>query len=204
MDNIIHKLKEISLSRNLLNMDGISENQIRQHYQLYQGYVNKINQIWGELITADRQEANSPTYSYYRELKFEESYALNGVKLHELYFLNLGGKGTKIGNLTLEQIKRDFTSYDKWLEDFLAAGRSMRGWVMLAYEPIDGLIHNYGLDSHNLGMIESAIPLLVLDVYEHAYMIDYGINRKGYLNAFLDNVNWDVVERRLRDAMRGY
>jgi Fe-Mn family superoxide dismutase len=176
--------------------DFLSENQLAQHYTLYEGYVNKINEIWTGLETVDRSKANQ-TYSAYRAMKVEESFALNGVKLHEAYFYNMDkGKGGPTGRIK-ELIERDFGSIEKWEEDFKAAGIAARGWVVLAYDLDDGKVHNYSQDAHNVGAIWAAIPLLVLDTYEHAYTIDYGVKRPPYIDKFMRNIDWDEVNRRL-------
>jgi Fe-Mn family superoxide dismutase len=174
----------------------LSENQLSQHYTLYEGYVNKTNEIWRGYETVDRSKANQ-TYSEFRALKTEESFALNGVKLHEAYFYNMGGKGGPPTGKIKELIDRDFGSFEKWVEDYKASGIAARGWVVLAYDLDDGRLHNYSQDSHNVGAIWSAIPLLVLDTYEHAYTIDYGVKRPPYIENFMKTVDWDEVNARL-------
>jgi len=183
------------------SLDGISENQLKQHYTLYEGYVKKINEIQEKLKSADKSSANA-TYSEIRELQVEQTYALNGVVLHELYFSNLIDKKTTPANVLKTIIERDFGSWDNYIADLKAVGKSMRGWVVTAYNYRDGRVHNYGLDTHNMFVPVFVRPLLVLDVYEHAYMIDYGVNRAGYLDAFLNNVNWPVVSQRFEAALK--
>ncbi len=183
----------------LFEMDGISRNQIEQHYTLYQGYVNKVNEIRQKLETADRSAANQ-TYSEIRELKVELSFALDGVKLHEAYFDNLGGKGGQPTGEVADAINREFGSFEKWAEDFKASGISARGWVVLAYDMENDTLFNYIADDHNTYGIWNAIAILVLDTYEHAYMIDYGVKRPPYIDAFMRNIDWSVVEDRLKKA----
>lgn len=181
------------------NLDGISEKQLQEHYKLYLGYVNKINEIWS-LLDQDVNFLNpNPTYSPIRSLKLGESYALDGVKLHELYFGNLGNKNNKCVGKILKLIERDYYSFKHFYDRFMDIALSMRGWVVLAYEPIDRSLHIYGSDAHDVGPIWKAYPLLVLDVYEHAYFLDYGINRKAYIEAFFKNINWSVVNKRLTE-----
>lgn len=178
-------------------MEGISQRQVDEHYSiLYKGYVTKVNEIRAGLETVDRSKANQ-TYSALRALKTEESFALNGVKLHEAYFDNLGGKGGRATGKILELIVRDFGSYEAWEADFKASGIAARGWVVLAYDLDDGRLHNYSSDAHNQGGIWSAVPLLVLDTYEHAYGIDYGVKRPPYIEAFMKNIDWAEVNARL-------
>lgn len=183
----------------LLKMEGISSNQIVQHYDiLYKGYVNKTNEINKKLILAERDKANQ-TYSELRELKVELSFALNGVKLHEAYFDNLAGAGTVIDEGLKAELTKVYGSYENWEEDFKASGMAARGWVIAAYEPADGRIYNYIADDHNTYGIWWAIPLLILDVYEHAYFIDYGASRVSYINAFMHNIDWNVINQRFKD-----
>jgi Fe-Mn family superoxide dismutase len=129
-------------------------------------------------------------------LKVEETFNWDAVKLHELYFWNLGGTGGPAKGRIRTMIDRDFESFDKWKEDFLAAGKAARGWVVLAYDCDDKTLHNFLQDVHNVGVVWRAIPLLVLDVYEHAYFIDFGIDRAKYMDAFFANVDWDEINRR--------
>jgi len=179
-----------------LVLKGISEKTLVEHYKLYEGYVNKVNEIWEKLKTSDRSKANA-TYSEYRELKLEETFALDSVKLHELYFENLGGTGGKPRGAISSMINASFGSFENWLVDFIACGISSRGWTVLYYDPIDMKLHNYLQDLHNHGIMLRALPLLVLDTYEHAYYIDYGTDKKSYIEAFLQNIKWSEVEKRL-------
>jgi len=177
-------------------LKGISQKALTEHYKLYEGYVNKTNEIWDKLLTADRTKANA-TYSEYRELKLEESYSLDGVKLHELYFENLGGPGGMPDGLISHMIAASFGSFEAWKEDFIACGISSRGWTVLCFDPIDLKLHNYLQDLHNHGIIVRTAPLLVMDTYEHAYFIDYGTDKKGYIKAFMDNIKWSEVNKRV-------
>lgn len=187
------------LAPRLLELEGISRRQIEEHYTLYHGYVNKTNEIRSKLDTVDRSKANQ-TYSDNRELKVELSFAWNGVKLHELYFENLGGGGGQPSGRVLQVLESNFGSFEKWVEDLKATGISARGWVVTAWDQDDGKVYNYLCDAHNLYGIWKAIPLVVLDTYEHAYMIDYGVKRPPYIEAFLRNVDWEPVARRLAEA----
>jgi len=178
-------------------MAGFSERQLAEHHGvLYKGYVNKLNEIRKLQQTVDYSKANQ-TYSELRALKIEETFALNGIKLHEAYFSNLGGKGGKAYGPAFSLLERDFGSYEKWESDFLATGLAVRGWVVLTYDLDYSTLYNFGSDSHNLGPIWNSVPVLVLDTYEHAYMIDYGVKRAPYIEAFMNNIDWDVVNERL-------
>ena len=179
-------------------MQGFSERQIDEHYSiLYKGYVTKVNEIRADLEKVDRAKANQ-SYSALRAAKSEESFCLNGVKLHEAYFDNLGGKGGKATGKALQMIERDFGSYEAWETDFKASGIAARGWVVLAYDADDGKLHNYSCDVHNVGGIWNAMPILVLDTYEHAYCIDFGVKRAPYIDAFMGSIDWEVVNARLK------
>lgn len=178
-------------------MQGFSEKQLEDHHGvLYKGYVNKVNEIRKLMQSVDYSKANQ-TYSDLRALKIEETFALNGVKLHEAYFDNMGGSGGKATGKALELIEKYFGSYEAWEKDFKATGMAVRGWVVLAFNYEDGSLHNFGSDAHNLGPIWNAAPVLVLDTYEHAYMIDYSVKRPPYIDAFMNVIDWDVVNERV-------
>lgn len=176
-------------------IEGISARQLQEHHDvLYAGYVKKLGEIEAKLLTADRSEANA-TYSLVGELKREEVFATNAISLHEGYFDSLGGDGKPKGKI-VELIAADFGSYEKWEEDFKAAGVAARGWVVLAYNWNDRKLHNYSLDIHTHGAW-NCTPLLILDVYEHAYFLDYGTARKRYIDAFMKNADWGFVNSQL-------
>ncbi len=172
-------------------IEGLSLRQLQEHHDvLYAGYVKKLGEIEAKLAAADRSEANA-TYSLVGELWREEAFATNAILLHEAYFDSLGGDGKPKGKIQ-GMIGGDFGSYAKWEEDFKASGLAARGWVVLAYNWNDRKLHNYSLDIHTHG-VWNATPLLVLDVYEHAYFLDYGTARKKYIEAFMKNIDWEFV-----------
>lgn len=179
----------------------LSPEQLRQHYQLYLGYVNKVNEVRRLLLHADKEAANA-TYSEFRGLKLGEGYAINGVKLHEDYFENIveGRGGPPVGPIR-EEIERRFGSVEEWRRDFVATGLAARGWAVLAFDPRDGSLHHYLQDAHDQGVVTAAVPLLVLDVYEHAYFIDFGIRKTAYIETFLQMINWEVVNRRWQERV---
>lgn len=177
------------------SLPGLSEKQLSEHHSvLYAGYVKKINEINQKMETAAPAEANA-TFSLIRELKLEETFALNAIKLHEGYFDNMGGDGVAKGSIK-DVLAKDFGSFEKWEEQFKAMGIAARGWVVLAYDLEDGKLHNYLCDVHNQGGVWGAIPILILDVYEHAYFLDYGTGRKAYIEAFMKTVEWKEVDNR--------
>ncbi|MDD5317533.1 MAG: Fe-Mn family superoxide dismutase [Candidatus ainarchaeum sp.] len=175
-------------------VEGLSARQLAEHHGvLYAGYVKKLAEIEAKLATADLTEANA-TYSFVGELKREESFCTNAVTLHEAYFDSLGGDGKPSGRLA-EMIARDFGSVERWDADFRAAGLAARGWVVLAFNWNDMRLHDYSLDIHTHGAW-GASPILVLDVYEHAYFLDYGTARKKYIDAFMRNADWAAANAR--------
>jgi Fe-Mn family superoxide dismutase len=181
-------------------LNGISLRTMEEHYKLYQGYVNKTNEIMEKLETVDRGSANQ-IYSELRGLKVDLSFAIGGVKNHEIYFSHLGGKGGQPSGKTMSLITRDFGAYDKWLEDFKATGIAARGWVWLAWDhDWQRLVTVLG-DAQNTFPIWNATPVLALDTYEHAYFIDYGVARAKYIEAFFGNLDWGVVEESLQKAL---
>ncbi len=170
------------------DLPGITKKMLDEHFKLYEGYVKKTNEMRGKIAEADKSEANG-VFSYIGELKRQETFAVNGVKLHEAYFGHLAGDGQPKGDL-VTMIERDFGSLDAWKIDMVATGLAARGWAILAYDYKDNRLHNYGADAHNVGAVWGAIPVIVLDVYEHAYFIDYGVNRKDYISSFFANLDW--------------
>jgi Fe-Mn family superoxide dismutase len=176
----------------LLELDGISRASIEAHYRLYQGYVSKRNEILGKLEAADRNTA-SQVYSELRALKVDLSFAIGGIKNHEIYFTHLGGAGGSptgpIGTL----ITRDFGSIDAWRADLKATGLAARGWAWTAYDWDEHRLFNHIGDAQNTYPIWNATPLVALDVYEHAYFLDFQTDRAAYIDAFLANLDWGVV-----------
>ncbi|MBM4161968.1 MAG: superoxide dismutase [Ignavibacteria bacterium] len=183
------------LKPSALTMDGISKRTMEEHYKLYVGYVNKSNEILDALKTVDYAKANQ-TYSSLRVLKVELTFAVGGVKNHEIYFDHLGGKGGRPEGRILGHIARDFGSYEAWEKDLKATGLAARGWVWLAYDADRGRLFNYLGDAQNTFPVWNAIPLLALDTYEHAYFLDYATDRKSYIEAFMRNLDWSAVEQR--------
>ena len=176
-------------------LNGISARTMEEHYELYKGYIAKTNEIQEKLGAVDRASANQ-IYSELRALRVDLSFALGGVKNHEIYFAHLGGKGGAPGARLTEQIKRDFPSYDAWLTDFKASGIAARGWVWLAYDHDWSCLTTVVGDAQNTFPLWNATPILALDVYEHAYFLDFGTARAKYIDAWLQCIDWDAVNRR--------
>ena len=176
----------------LLELDGISRESVEAHYKLYEGYVNKRNEILRKLGEVDLAAANQ-TYSEVRALKVDFTFAVGGIKNHEIYFEHLGGNGGKPHGLIADLIARDFGSADDWRADLKATGLAGRGWAWTAYDWDEGRLFNYIGDTQNTYPIWNATPLVALDVYEHAYFLDYQTDRASYIEAFFANLDWGVV-----------
>ena len=180
------------LKPSLLELDGISRESVEAHYKLYQGYVNKRNEILGKLAGVDLASANQ-VYSEVRALKVDLSFAVGGIKNHELYFEHLGGHGGDPDGPFGALVRRDFGSVPAWRDDLKATGMAGRGWAWTAYDWDEGRLFNYIGDAQNTYPIWNATPLVALDVYEHAYFLDFQTDRASYIDRFFDNLDWDVV-----------
>lgn len=182
---------------------GISRKTHDTHYTLYQGYVNKVNEIrdrLSKLGVPDPTKANQ-IYSEMRALKVDYTFALGGLKNHELYFANMGGQGGNPTGAVANIINQSFGSYENWKADFKATGIAARGWVWLAHDYTDNSFFNYIGDAQNTFPMWNATPILALDVYEHAYFMDFGSKRGDYIEAFLKVIDWDNVNANLKMAV---
>jgi Fe-Mn family superoxide dismutase len=180
------------LKPELLEMDGISRASVEAHYKLYQGYVAKRNEILTKLAEVDLSTANQ-VYSEVRALKIDLSFAIGGVKNHEIYFEHLGGGGGDPTGPIASLIERDFGSVAAWRADLKATGMGGRGWAWTAYDWDEQRLFNYIGDAQNTFPVWNATPLVALDVYEHAYFLDYQTDRASYIDAFFANLDWDVI-----------
>ncbi|MDX6477786.1 MAG: superoxide dismutase, Fe-Mn family [Gaiellaceae bacterium] len=195
MATLVYQFEEITpreLKPQLYELDRISRVSVEAHYKLYQGYVAKRNEILGRLADVDLASANQ-VYSEVRALKVDLSFAIGGIKNHEIYFEHLGGDGGDPTGLAAQLIKRDFGSVEAWRSDLKATGMGARGWAWTAYDWDEGRLFNYIGDAQNTFPVWNATPLVALDVYEHAYFIDFGTDRAGYIDAFLNNLDWATV-----------
>lgn len=178
-------------------MEGLSARQMGEHYKLYQGYIKKANEIEEKLKTVDKSTANA-TYSDLRALKLGQSFAIDAIKAHELFFGHLGGGNTEIKDRFVEKLIVDnFGSFDAWLEDMKQTGIAARGWVWSAFDWQTGKVLNVLGDAHDAFPIWHATPFVALDVYEHAYFIDYGVTRADYIKTFFSHLNWEVIDKTL-------
>lgn len=186
----------LSFNSSLFSMDGISKKTVEDHLKLYQGYVNKYNEINTQLqnLSAEDYGKANQVYSPIRALKTEFSFAWGGIINHEIYFSHLGGKGGRPGNKLLTQIEKDFGSFEQYGKDLKASGIAARGWVWTGWNRHEKRLVNYLGDAQNSYLVWFVEPILALDTYEHAYFTDYGVNRGSYIDAFMKNVDWSVVE----------
>ena len=177
---------------------GLSEKLIRSHYENnYTGAVKRLNLIQQQLGQLPK---DVPPYQV-GSLKREELIATNSMVLHEFYFGNLGGDG-KVGGLIADLIKAHYGSVETWEHEFRQTGLSLAGgpgWVILAFDPHEKSVHTYWSWDHTHSLAWGT-PLLVMDMYEHSYAMDYGANARGYVDAFFQNLNWDEVQRRAETA----
>ncbi len=175
---------------------GLSENQLKAHFTLYQGYVKKLNEIETKLTTVDK---SAPNYSYndYSELKRREPVAYNGTFLHEAYFDNLGGEGTHPADYFKAAINQSFGSWDAYIADLKAAAGSAHGWVLTCFGYCDQKVRNVLVSSeHHVGLHVDTAVLVAVDCWEHAYFMDYGTKKPDYVSSVIAGLNWDVINKR--------
>ena len=180
------------LKPRLYELDGISRESVEAHYKLYQGYIAKRNEILGRLDGVDLSAANQ-VYSDIRALKVDLTFAIRGIKNHEIYFEHLGGDGGDPDGPFGQLVEQDFGSVAAWRDDLKATGMAGRGWAWTAYDWDEGRLFNYIGDTQNSYPIWNATPLVALDVYEHAYFLDYQTDRASYIEAFFANLDWTTV-----------
>ena len=177
----------------LLGMQGFSNDLLTMHFKLYQGYVKNSNMLLallGTLSNADQVQ--------YGALKRRIGWEFNGMILHELYFENLGGKKALDRTSPLfRAIEADFGSFEAWKKDFISTGM-MRGigWAILYRDPLSKRLLNVWINEHDLGHLAGGKPILIMDVFEHAYMPQYGLDRDKYIEAFFQNINWEAAAKR--------
>lgn len=176
----------------LLGLTGFNDELLKNHFTLYQGYVTNTNKVYEALKTLD---AGTPQWN---ELKRRFGWEWNGMRLHELYFENMKLDGSSLGDGELKKvIDYVWGSFENWKKDFMACG-TMRGigWVVLAYDPVKKMVFNTWINEHDAGHLAGAKPILVMDVFEHAYISQYGLKRADYIEAFMNAIDWDVVNER--------
>jgi Fe-Mn family superoxide dismutase len=196
-ESYVAQAKTYSLSTDLL-----SAKTKKGHEEKYEGYVKTLNRVSAELDTADRQDAKS-THSEYRSLKIDEVWNLNAVYLHELYFANISDPHSQIDMDTLAymRLERDFGTFDDWQFDLIACAMASRdGWAVTAYNTYLQRYMNFFIDSHDSHVPLGCYPVVVIDVWEHAYYRDYLTDRRSYVYAMMKELRWDVIEERFKRA----
>jgi Fe-Mn family superoxide dismutase len=181
--------------------DFLSGGNIQNHIELYEGYVDTFNRISIELDSVDR-EANS-NYSTYKSLKHDETYNLNAAYLHELYFANIGDPNSQItmDSLSYMRLSRDFGSFDAWQKDFIACCQSSRcGWAITYLNTYTQSLMNCVIDLHSQNVPTGMYPVIVMDLWQHAYYKDYLKDSKTYVNAMMKQFRWPVIEKRIEKS----
>ena len=187
----------------LLGLSGFSDNLFTNHFKLYEGYVANFNKLNDTLVAMEKEGKFG--VQEFAELNRRLGWEWNGMRLHELYFGNMTNEGVALGKDSplREKIVTEWGSYEMWEKDFRAMG-AMRGigWVILYHDTLSGRMFNVWVNEHDVGHLAGATPLLVMDVFEHAFALDYGINRAGYLDAFMTAIDWGVAEGRMKNTQR--
>lgn len=182
----------------LIGMEGFSETLLKNHFTLYQGYITNTNKV---LDTLEQLLKDGKTgIPEFAELKRRLGWEFNGMRLHEYYFENLGGKsGINKDGVLAKKLNESFGSYETWEKDFKATG-TMRGigWVVLYQDMSSGKLMNFWVNEHDVSHPSGCNPILVMDVFEHAFMLDYGLKRADYIEAFFKNIDWNPVEARVK------
>ena len=181
----------------LLGTRGFSDTLLKNHFALYQGYVTNTNKL-ADILAQMAKDGKTSTVEF-AELKRRFGWEFNGMRLHELYFENMSQSAKPIDQKSklFKQIAKDFGSYETWEADFRATG-AMRGigWAILYFDLQANRLFNIWINEHDVGHFVGCAPLLVMDVFEHAYMLDYGLKRADYITTFFSAINWSAVAKR--------
>ncbi len=187
---------------NFSNVRYFSPIQLSEHYKLYTNYINCLNEVNNDLNDNRIFDECNSNYSAIRSAQKSKTFCFDSIKLHELYFEDLTGNNNRI-NGPIENIINDiFGSYNSFKDKFKCIGMSMRGWILLCYDKYNDEYYIYGQDSHDCGVMLYAEPIIVLDVYEHAYMIDFGTNRSIYIDAFFQNIDFNIINQRVKNILK--
>lgn len=183
----------------LLGTPGFSDQLLKNHFTLYQGYVKNVNTLQEEKRSMFQEgRAGTPSYA---EITRRFGWEFNGMRLHELYFGNMakGGASFAENDPLAKAISEKYGSYENWEKVFKAVG-AMRGigWAVLYHDPESDNLFNVWVNEHDMGHLAGCRPLLVLDIFEHAYTLDYGLKKADYIEAFFKAIDWGVVEKRFK------
>jgi Fe-Mn family superoxide dismutase len=180
----------------LLGLAGFSDALLTNHFTLYEGYVKNTNALSDKLkALTEKGEMTTPEFA---ELKRRFGWEWDGMRMHELYFGNMTKESTSLSDGSLkEELTKMYGSIENWEKNFVATG-ALRGigWAVLAYDQESGKLYNTWIGEHDTGHLVGTTPLLVMDVFEHAFMLDYGVKRADYIEAFMKAIDWSVVEKR--------
>lgn len=186
---------------NLIGTPGFSEQLLKNHFTLYQGYVTNTNKLY-EIIQQMTKDGKAGTPEF-AEIKRRFGWEFNGMRLHEYYFENMtkNKKDIDKGGKLYKKIQDDFGSFDNWQKEFKSTG-AMRGigWAIMYYDPFSKRLFNTWINEHDVGHLAGCPIILIMDVFEHAFMIDYGLKRADYIEAFFNAIDWDIVQKRYETA----
>ena len=185
----------------LLGTEGLSNQLLNNHFTLYNGYVTNTNKLLDEFAEMEKQgKTGTPEYA---EMKRRFGWEFDGMRLHELYFGNIikGGAAPDKGSALAAKISEDFGSFENWEKMFKAVG-TMRGigWVILYYDQAGKQLLNTWINEHDTGHLAGATPILIMDVFEHAFITDYGLKRADYIEAFFKAIDWNTIQKRFEAA----
>ncbi len=187
----------------LIGTSGFSNALLENHFRLYEGYVINAGKILA--LLKEMMEDRKEDMIVLSEIKRRFGWEFNGMRLHEYYFENLSRNPEMMNkdSMFLEKITEDFGSYENWEREFKGIGM-MRGvgWAILYFDKKTNTLLNVWVNEHDVGHLAGAVPVIVLDVFEHAYMTDYGIKRADYIDSFFSTINWKIVEKRFEEALK--
>ena len=186
------------------NSDFLSNENFQNHVELYQGYLKNFNEVSAKLDTVDKKNVNC-NHSEFRSLKLDETFNMNGVYLHELYFANIGDPNSeiKMDSLSYMRLSRDFGSFEDWQKDFIAcAAASQCGWAITYLNTYTQTYMNAAVDLHSNNVPMGSYPVIVMDVWQHAYYRDYLKDVTTYTRAMMKLLRWPVIEERIQKADR--
>lgn len=185
--------------KNLLGTPGFSDDLLNTHFGLYEGYVKNTNTVASRLAELSKDKKTGP--GEYAELKRRFGWEFNGMRLHELYFGNMSKDAVELDtdSAVAKKLESAFGSFDAWEKDFVATG-SLRGigWAVLAHDKESGNVFNVWINEHDVGHLAGAVPLLIMDVFEHAFVRDYNMKRAEYIDAFMKAIDWKEVDARMK------
>lgn len=185
----------------LLGTPGFSEQLLNNHFTLYQGYVKNTNEL-AEVLRKLVKLGKTGSIEY-AEMKRRFGWEFNGMRLHEYYFENLTKSRAPLrkDSALSRKLVEDFGRFEIWEQGFKGVG-GMRGigWVVLCQDPLTNRLFNVWIDEHDAGYLVGSTPLIVMDVFEHAFMLDYGLKKADYVNAFFNAIDWTVIEKRFNQS----